>query len=148
MHEKYKSWQQREFIVKQNPSHFKVHFKRIYTISPFTCVVGGGPDERVGWGAHGLEFHPSCDDVIGTNSQHLLSSHQDAVGMFGWVKEDLDVTGAALLPLAEGPVPTIEPGAFLEKDFLILLSGLCLHLGDKMRCASFSNSKWLKSTPI
>lgn len=94
----------------------------------FTCVVCGSPDERVGRGVHGLEFHPLCDDVIGTNSQHLLSSHQDPVGMFGWVKENLDVADAALLPLVDGPVPSIELGAFLEKDFFVLLSGLCLHL--------------------
>lgn len=97
-------------------------------VNLFTCVVRGGPDERVGSGAHGLDVHPLCDDVIGTNSQHLLSSHQDAVGLFGWVKENLHVADAALLPLVEGPVPSIELGAFLEKDFLVLLSGLCLHL--------------------
>lgn len=97
-------------------------------VNLFTCVVRGRPDERVGRGVHGLELHPLSDDVIGTYPQHLLSSHQDAVGMFGWVKENLDVANAALLPLAVGPVPSIELAAFLEKDFLILLSGLCLHL--------------------
>lgn len=102
-------------------------------VNLFTCVVRGGPDERVGRGVHGLEFHPLCDDVIGTNSQHLLSPHQDPVGMFGWVKENLDVANAAFLPLAEGPVPSIELATFLKKDFLILLSGLCLHLRGKKK---------------
>lgn len=50
--------------------------------------------------------------------------------MFGWVEEDLDVTNAALLPLAEVPVPSVQLGALLKQDFLILLSRLCLHLRD------------------
>lgn len=68
--------------------------------------------------------------MVGTNPQHLLSSHQDSVEMFGWVKEDLDVTDATLLPLAKVPVPSVQLGTFLEQDFLILLPGLCLHLRD------------------
>lgn len=52
--------------------------------------------------------------MVGTNPQHLLSSHQDSVEMSGRVKEDLDVTDATLLPLAETAVPSVKPGAFLE----------------------------------
>lgn len=48
--------------------------------------------------------------------------------MLGWVKEDLDVTDAPLLPLAEVPVPPVELGALLEQDLLILFPGFCLHL--------------------
>lgn len=48
--------------------------------------------------------------------------------MLGWVKEDLDVTNAALLPLAEVPVPSVELGTLFEQDLLVLFPGLCLHL--------------------
>lgn len=93
-----------------------------------TCIVGGSPDQCVGRGIHGFELHRLWDGVVGTNPQHLLSSHQDSVGMFGRVKEDLDVTDATLLPLAEIAVPSVKLGAFLEQDFLILLPRLCLYL--------------------
>lgn len=52
--------------------------------------------------------------------------------MFGRVKEDLDVTNATLLPLAEIAVPSVKLGTFLEQDFLILLPRLCLHLRDSL----------------
>ena len=48
--------------------------------------------------------------------------------MFSWVEEDLEITDATLLPLAEVPVPSVQLGALLKQDFLILLSRLCLHL--------------------
>lgn len=96
----------------------------------FTCVVGGRPDERVGGGVHGLELHGLRDGVIGAHPEHLLSSHQDAVGVFDGVEEDLDVADAALLPLADVAVPAEQLCALLEQDLLVLLPGLGLHLGD------------------
>lgn len=72
--------------------------------------------------------------MVGTNSQHLLSSHQDSVEMFGRVEEDLEITNATLLPLAEVPVPSVQLGAFLKQDFFILLSRLSLHLTE-FKCA-------------
>lgn len=52
--------------------------------------------------------------MVGTNFQHLLSSHQDTVEMFDWVIEDLEVSDAPLLPLAEDTVPSVQLGALLE----------------------------------
>lgn len=93
-----------------------------------TWVVGGGPDQRVGRGVHGFEFHGWYDGVVGTHPQHLLSPHQDPVETFARVIEDLQVTDAALLPLAEVAVPSVQLGALLEQDLLILLSRFGLHL--------------------
>lgn len=96
----------------------------------FTCVVSGRPDERVGGGVHRLELHGLRDGVIGAHPEHLLSPHQDAVGVFGGVEKDLDVADAALLPLADLTVPAEELCALLEQDLLVLLTGLGLHLRD------------------
>lgn len=70
--------------------------------------------------------------MIGTDSQHLLSSHQDSVEMFGWVEHDLDVADASLLPLAQVAIPSVQLGTLLEKDFFILLSGLRFHLREEL----------------
>lgn len=96
-----------------------------------TGVIGGSPDQCICWGVQGLELHSLWDGVVGTNSQNLVSSHQDSVEMFAWVEEDFDVTDATLLPLATIPVPSVQFGALLEQDLLIFLSRLCLHLRDK-----------------
>lgn len=57
--------------------------------------------------------------------------------MFDWMEEDLNITDATLLPLAKVPVPSVQLGALLEQDLLILFSGLCLYLREtqfRMRC--------------
>lgn len=69
--------------------------------------------------------------MIGTNSENLLSSHQDSVEMFRWVEEDLEVANATLLPLAEISVPPVQLGAFLKEDFFVLLSRLDFHLREQ-----------------
>lgn len=66
--------------------------------------------------------------MVGAHPEHLLSPHQDAVGVLGGVEEDLDVADAALLPLADLAVPAEQLGALLEQDLLVLLPGLGLHL--------------------
>lgn len=66
--------------------------------------------------------------MVGTHPQNLVSAHQDSVETFGWMEEDLDVTDATLLPLAEVSVPAEELGPLLEQDLLVLLARLGLHL--------------------
>lgn len=112
-------------------NHTTQHNTTSHRCCRYTWVISGSPDQCVRWGVHGFELHRLWDVVVGANPQHLFSSHQDSVEMFGWVEEDLDVTNAALLPLANIPVPSIQFGALLEQDLLVLLSRLCLHLSDK-----------------
>lgn len=112
-------------------NHTRQHNTTSHRCCMYTWVISGSPDQCVCWGVHGFELHRLWDVVVGANPQHLFSSHQDSVEMFGWVEEDLDVTDAALLPLADIPVPSIQFGALLEQDLLVLLSRLRLHLSDK-----------------
>lgn len=105
------------------------------TFSVGTWVVGGGPDEGVGRGVHGLQLHRLTDCVVGTNPQHLVPSHQDTIEVFGRVEEDLYVADAALLPLAEVTVPSVELGSLLKQDFLIFLARLRLHLKKSESCS-------------
>lgn len=59
------------------------------------------------------------------------------------MEEDLNITDATLLPLAEVPVPSVQLGTFLEQDLLVLFSGLCLYLREtqlRMRCGPVPQS--------
>ena len=65
----------------------------------YTCVVCGGPDQGIGRGVHGLEFHALGDGVVGADLEHLFTSHQHAVEPLLGVIEDFDVPHPTLFPL-------------------------------------------------
>lgn len=105
-------------------------------------IVSATPDPRSITASVALQLDQRIDDVVETDLECLVLTHQQAYDVCSLVLQDLDVTTATLLPLLALTGKAVECTTLAVELLIVLLPAadchlLQLHNGCVLCCAGF-----------